>query len=101
MSATLDADRFAGYWGSNTPRVHIPGRTFPVTDFLLEDILTVSGYIPRKQSNKTYYNWYNGARKRSAWDDSERSDDDEEADESQSEKDDESSPGHTVYQSSL
>lgn len=25
MSATMDADRFAAYWGKNTPRMHIPG----------------------------------------------------------------------------
>jgi len=79
MSATLDADRFAKYWGPNTPRVHIPGRTFPVTDFMLEDVLAVTGYIPRKQGKKKNggYNRYNGARKRSAWDDSEKSDDED------------------------
>ena len=44
MSATLDADRFAAYWGTNTPRMHIPGRTFPVTDFFLEDVLQLTNY---------------------------------------------------------
>lgn len=91
MSATLDADRFAAYWGKATPRVHIPGRTFPVTDFMLEDVLAVTGYIPRKQGKKKNnfsYNRYNGAKKRSAWDDSERSDD-EDADDTTSEKPDE------------
>ena len=90
MSATLDADRFATYWGSNTPRVHIPGRTFPVTDFMLEDVLAVTGYIPRKQGKKKSngYKRYNGPRKRNAWDDSELSDN-EDVDDS-AEKPDES-----------
>ena len=52
MSATMDADRTAAYWGRNTPRMHIPGFTFPVTDFLLEDVLTVTGYIPPKTGKK-------------------------------------------------
>lgn len=90
MSATLDADRFAAYWGSNTPRVHIPGRTFPVTDFMLEDVLAVTGYIPQKQGKKKSngYKRYNGPRKRNAWDDSELSDN-EDVDDS-AEKPDES-----------
>ena len=49
MSATLDADRFASYWGSTTPRMHIPGRTFPVRDFMLEDVLSLTGYMPPKR----------------------------------------------------
>jgi ATP-dependent RNA helicase DHX57 len=48
MSATLDADRFAGYWKGHTPRIHIPGRTFPVKDYMLEDVLTLTKYIPPK-----------------------------------------------------
>jgi HrpA-like RNA helicase len=54
MSATIDADRFTTYWdGGETPRIHIPGRTFPVQDFMLEDVLALSQYIPpkRKKSN--------------------------------------------------
>lgn len=49
MSATLDADRFASYWKGDTPRMHIPGRTFPVTDFMLEHVLSITGYIPRRR----------------------------------------------------
>lgn len=48
MSATLDADRFANYWGSSTPKMHIPGRTFPIKDYTLEDVLKLTGYIPRR-----------------------------------------------------
>ena len=49
MSATLDADRFAAYWEGETPRMHIPGRTFPVQDFFLEDVLALTQYIPPKK----------------------------------------------------
>ena len=52
MSATLDAERFAAYWGSSTPRIHIPGRTFPVADYMLEDVLSITSYIPPKRKRK-------------------------------------------------
>lgn len=79
MSATLDADKFASYWGSNTPRIHIPGRTFPVTDFMLEDVLNITGYIPPK--NKKKKGWQGNrqhSRKSTPWNDSERSDEENE-----------------------
>jgi ATP-dependent RNA helicase DHX57 len=80
MSATLEVERFAAYWGENTPRMHIPGRTFPVTDFMLEDVLTLTGYIPPKKGKKTYQNhgYQQRPRKASPWADSERSDEEEE-----------------------
>jgi ATP-dependent RNA helicase DHX57 len=78
MSATLDADRFAKYWGSDTPCIHIPGRTFPVTDFMLEDVLSITGYIPRKNGKKkNMTRGYQRPRKSSAWDDSGKSDEEE------------------------
>lgn len=52
MSATLDAERFLGYWDGETPSIHIPGRTFPVQDFTLEDVLAVTKYIPPKPKGK-------------------------------------------------
>lgn len=82
MSATMDADRFASYWGSNTPRIHIPGRTFPVQDFTLEDALELTGYIPPKNGKKKRsYNSSNTTNKKSPWDDSEYSDEEDERDE--------------------
>lgn len=81
MSATLDADRFAAYWGVNTPRMHIPGRTFPVQDFFLEDVLALTGYIPPKKGKKKYFSGGGGSggqqhrqRRSTPWDDSELSD---------------------------
>ena len=77
MSATLDADRFASYWG-NAPQMHIPGRTFPVEDYTLEDVLEKTGYNPPKKRRRQGggYNNHRSTRKATAWNDSEISDDD-------------------------
>ncbi|ESQ36248.1 hypothetical protein EUTSA_v10006566mg [Eutrema salsugineum] len=40
MSATLDAERFSGYFGG-CPVVRVPGFTYPVGTFYLEDVLSV------------------------------------------------------------
>ena len=47
MSATLDADVFTGYFGGSNKvsRAHIEGRTFPVTDFYLDDVLKLTGNL--------------------------------------------------------
>jgi len=89
MSATMDADRFAAYWGNDTPRMHIPGFTHPVTDYTLEDVLELTGYVPPKNGKKKKkYGGGGGGygkKKQSPWADSERSDDEkEEEDEGQS-----------------
>ena len=39
MSATLNANSFASYFGRQVPVIDIPGRTFPVHQYYLEDIL--------------------------------------------------------------
>lgn len=44
MSATLNASLFSDYF-HNCSTVHIPGRTFPVDQFFLEDALAKSGYV--------------------------------------------------------
>lgn len=38
MSATLNSEAFSKYYG-NCPHLNIPGFTFPVTQYFLEDIL--------------------------------------------------------------
>jgi len=43
MSATVDAQRFSQYLG-NAPIVTVPGRTFPVQPYFLEDAIEASGY---------------------------------------------------------
>eukprot|EP00927_Polykrikos_kofoidii_P020976 TRINITY_DN20004_c0_g1_i2.p1 TRINITY_DN20004_c0_g1~~TRINITY_DN20004_c0_g1_i2.p1 ORF type:complete len:1147 (+),score=159.47 TRINITY_DN20004_c0_g1_i2:56-3496(+) len=39
MSATMDKDLFGRYFGPSTPSITVPGRTFPVEDFFVEDVL--------------------------------------------------------------
>uniref|UniRef100_A0AAX7VV32 ATP-dependent DNA/RNA helicase DHX36 n=1 Tax=Astatotilapia calliptera TaxID=8154 RepID=A0AAX7VV32_ASTCA len=43
MSATLNAEKFSQYF-DNCPMIHIPGLTFPVEEFLLEDIIEMTRY---------------------------------------------------------
>lgn len=49
MSATLKADTFSAYFGE-TPTLDIPGRTFPVKQYFLEDILEEVNYIIEENS---------------------------------------------------
>ncbi|KAL1969708.1 hypothetical protein VTN77DRAFT_8261 [Rasamsonia byssochlamydoides] len=46
MSATLDADIFTQYFGGHdrVGRVNIPGRTFPVEDYYLDDVIRQTGF---------------------------------------------------------
>jgi ATP-dependent RNA helicase DHX57 len=46
MSATLDADVFSEYFGGDgqVAKVNIEGRTFPVTDYYLENIVHLTGF---------------------------------------------------------
>ncbi|BFZ63809.1 ATPdependent RNA helicase [Saitoella coloradoensis] len=47
MSATLNAGLFQEYFGGETPRMFIPGRTFPVKTMFLEDAVARMRYIPK------------------------------------------------------
>jgi len=42
MSATLNAENFSKYYGK-CPIIHIPGFTYPVEEFYLEDVLLFTG----------------------------------------------------------
>uniref|UniRef100_A0A8K9WKQ5 RNA helicase n=1 Tax=Oncorhynchus mykiss TaxID=8022 RepID=A0A8K9WKQ5_ONCMY len=46
MSATLNAEKFSKYF-NNCPMIHIPGMTFPVQEFLMEDVLEMIRYSDR------------------------------------------------------
>lgn len=48
MSATLDADIFMNYFGGpkSVGLVTIPGRTFPVNDYYLDDVIRDTGFAP-------------------------------------------------------
>ncbi|KAI1608067.1 DEAD/DEAH box helicase [Exophiala viscosa] len=51
MSATLNADTFANYFGgSAVGRVHIEGRTYPVQDYYLDDVVRLTGGSKRGAS---------------------------------------------------
>uniref|UniRef100_A0AAZ3SJV9 ATP-dependent DNA/RNA helicase DHX36 n=1 Tax=Oncorhynchus tshawytscha TaxID=74940 RepID=A0AAZ3SJV9_ONCTS len=51
MSATLNAEKFSKYF-NNCPMIHIPGMTFPVQEFLLEDVLEMIRYRPQKKEQR-------------------------------------------------
>jgi ATP-dependent RNA helicase DHX57 len=46
MSATVDAEGFVNYFSEvgTVGRVHVEGRTFPVTDFYKDDVIRMTGY---------------------------------------------------------
>ncbi|KAJ5690587.1 hypothetical protein N7462_004979 [Penicillium macrosclerotiorum] len=48
MSATLDAEIFMNYFGGrkSVGLVNIPGRTFPVEDYYLDDVIRNTGFAP-------------------------------------------------------
>ncbi|KAM5292465.1 ATP-dependent DNA/RNA helicase DHX36 isoform 2-T2 [Ctenodactylus gundi] len=54
MSATLNAEKFSEYFG-NCPMIHIPGFTFPVVEYLLEDIIEKIGYAPEQKERRSQF----------------------------------------------
>ncbi|XP_056687061.1 DExH-box ATP-dependent RNA helicase DExH1 isoform X2 [Spinacia oleracea] len=50
MSATINAELFSQYFG-NAPSIHIPGLTFPVAEFFLEDVLEKTRYSIKQESD--------------------------------------------------
>lgn len=55
MSATLDANIFTQYFGGNgkVGRVNIPGRTYPVEDVYIDDIVRDTGFAPYEKSSSS------------------------------------------------
>ncbi|CAL1529712.1 unnamed protein product, partial [Lymnaea stagnalis] len=49
MSATLDSAKFSSYF-NHCPVINIPGRTFPVEIFYLEDVIEMTGYVVDEDS---------------------------------------------------
>jgi len=45
MSATMDKLLFGRYFGPATPSITVPGRTFPVEDFFIEDVLCATQHV--------------------------------------------------------
>ncbi|XP_011868007.1 PREDICTED: ATP-dependent RNA helicase DHX36 [Vollenhovia emeryi] len=55
MSATLNAESFSKYY-NNCPMIHIPGFTYPVEEFYLEDVLSLVQYkFPEPPPQPTDY----------------------------------------------
>ena len=52
MSATLNAESFSKYFGK-APLIEIPGRTFPVTQIFLENILETTNYVLEMDKDPT------------------------------------------------
>ena len=57
MSATLDAQLFCSFF-HNAPLVSVPGRTFPVSDYYLEDLIEATGHIIEEDSQYAIRNYY-------------------------------------------
>ncbi|GAA5993713.1 hypothetical protein JCM10908_001342 [Rhodotorula pacifica] len=53
MSATVDAEKIADYMGG-CPVVRVPGRTFPVTPYFLEDVVELTKYRLDAHSDSPY-----------------------------------------------
>lgn len=51
MSATLNAEHFSSYFG-NCPHINIPGFTYPVREFFIEDVIQTIGYKMPVQQRK-------------------------------------------------
>lgn len=51
MSATLNAEKFSKYFG-NCPMIHIPGFTYPVQEYILEDVVEMLRYSPQKKQER-------------------------------------------------
>ena len=43
MSATMETDKLSAYF-ANAPVVTVPGRTYPVESYFLEDLIQMTGY---------------------------------------------------------
>ena len=52
MSATLDADVFKQYFEGNVALVEIEGRTYPVQDHYLDDVIRMTGFQAGRTSNR-------------------------------------------------
>ena len=55
MSATLNASSFASYFGQKVPMLDIPGRTFPVKQIFLEEILDRIQFTIGKKNQSNIY----------------------------------------------
>ncbi|XP_066541887.1 ATP-dependent DNA/RNA helicase DHX36 [Hoplias malabaricus] len=63
MSATLNAEKFSKYFG-NCPMIHIPGYTYPVKEYKMEDIVEMLRFRPQQQDRRPQHDRRTKGRKR-------------------------------------
>lgn len=51
MSATIDTTLFSQYF-NNCPVIEIPGRSYPVQEYFLEDCIQMTNFVPTMESTK-------------------------------------------------
>ena len=65
MSATLNAEQFSKYYGK-CPMINIPGFTYPVKEYFLEDVLEMTKFpifSKRSQSRENIPKWHKHTRR--------------------------------------
>ena len=66
MSATLDAELFTRFF-PGAPLLTVPGRTFSVTNYYLEDLLDATDHVIEEGSRYAVRNRYDENRSGSLW----------------------------------
>lgn len=61
MSATLNAETFSSYF-NDCSMFHVPGFTFPVSEYYLEEVLQMTNYKPTNDMWKAYDKIYSSSR---------------------------------------
>eukprot|EP00536_Pseudo-nitzschia_multiseries_P003675 jgi/Psemu1/318225/estExt_fgenesh1_pm.C_570029 len=65
MSATMDSNLFSNFF-NHAPVIKVPGRTFPVSNYYLEDLLDASGHIIEEGSQYAFRE-YRNTEKTTLW----------------------------------
>ena len=61
MSATLDAKLFCSFFAA-APFISVPGRTYPVSNYFLEDLVEATGHIVEDDSPNALYSFSRGEK---------------------------------------
>lgn len=68
MSATIDTKLFLNFFdGFRVELLQIPGRTFPVNDYYLEDVLDATGHVIEENSYFSLKGKYQSESESSVW----------------------------------
>ncbi|KAJ3085703.1 hypothetical protein HK102_013919 [Quaeritorhiza haematococci] len=54
MSATVDTDKLARYFGEDTPIIQVPGLTYPIEEYFLNDIIGITRFRPTATELEKY-----------------------------------------------